>query len=369
MRTSTLSDRLVSVDFMRGLIMFLLAGESTLMYERLYHLTGSEGFWAGWVEQFFHVPWRGLHFWDLVQPAFMTIAGTSLYLSTQKRLERGDTPAQLWKHTLIRSLKLLACGVLLHCVYAGRLVWELWNVLSQLSVTLIIAFALMPLRTSWQILASVALLLLTDFLYRFTAIPGFDQPFVADRNFGTWMDLVLMGKINPDHWIAINFIPTAAHTIWGVLAGKLLVADQPTSYKIRTLLVSGLIGLLIGYGLDGSDLSPIIKRTSTVGFVVVSGGWVFLIMAFCYWLIDIKKTGNWVQPFIIVGMNAIFIYMFFETVGMQWLNATVAIFTNGVAAGIGLPPDVYGILASLATWLLEWYVCYWLYQHRVFVKL
>ena len=39
------------------------------------------------------------------------------------------------------------------------------------------------------------------------------QPFVQDHNFGAWMDTVLMGKINDDGWVAINCLPTAAHTI------------------------------------------------------------------------------------------------------------------------------------------------------------
>jgi methionine aminopeptidase len=32
--------------------------------------------------------------------------------------------------------------------------------------------------------------------------------------------------------------------------------------------------------------------------------------------------------FTVVGMNAIFIYLFFETVGLHWLNGIVAIFTG-----------------------------------------
>ncbi|SDL30647.1 Predicted acyltransferase [Catalinimonas alkaloidigena] len=373
-KPSTASGRVVSIDFMRGVIMFLLAAESTLLYERLYDVTGETGFWAGLVEQFFHVPWEGLHFWDLVQPSFMLIAGTSLYFSTQKRLARGESFGDLWRHTLVRSLKLLACGVGLHCVYAGELVWELWNVLSQLSVTLIVAFALIRQSVRMQLIVSFVLILLTDVLYRFFPLEGFNQPFVPDHSFGTWMDLVLMGKINDGHWIAINFLPTAAHTIWGVVAGKWLASDRAANEKIKLLLIAAAVGLVLGYALDWTGVSPIIKRICTAGFVLASGGWVFALMAFCYALIDVRKgegasETNWIRFFIIVGMNPIFIYLLFETLGHQWLNQTVGIFTNGLTGFLGFPEPLQWIVTSLATLMVLWYICYWLYQKRIFIKL
>ena len=76
-----------------------------------------------------------------------------------------------------------------------------------------------------QILISIGLLVLTEILYRFTNVPGFDQAFVDQHNFGNYMDLLLMNKINAGGWVAINCLPTAAHTIWGALAGKLLLSD------------------------------------------------------------------------------------------------------------------------------------------------
>ena len=45
------------------------------------------------------------------------------------------------------------------------------------------------------------------------------------------MDLKLMNKINPAGWVAINCISTSAHTIWGVLAGKLLLSNKTAKFK------------------------------------------------------------------------------------------------------------------------------------------
>ncbi len=56
-----LSQRLLSLDFMRGFIMVLLALESTGLYEHLSN--ASHGTWVhGFMQQFFHHPWNGLHF-------------------------------------------------------------------------------------------------------------------------------------------------------------------------------------------------------------------------------------------------------------------------------------------------------------------
>ncbi|WP_205501776.1 acyltransferase family protein [Rufibacter psychrotolerans] len=360
--------RLLSLDFMRGVIMVLLAAESTLLYVRWQELAGTEGIAGQLVQQFFHVPWQGLHFWDLVQPAFMTIAGTSLYFSVQHRLQKGDAPSLITHHVLKRSLKLLLLGVALHCVYAGKLVCELWNVLAQLSVTLLVAYVLLPYSARTQLLVSFLCIGLSEALYRFAHIPGFDQPFTPDKNFGSWMDLLLMGKLNSGHWIAMNFLPTAAHTIWGSLAGKVLASHKSAASKIKVFVLAGILGVLVGHALDFTGVDPIIKRICTASFVLASGGWVFLLLAFCYWSIDVRKAGHWVLFFTVVGMNPIFIYLFFETVGLQWLNGTVAIFTNGFTDWFGVPDQVQAVLASLATLAVEWYICYWLYQRRIFFR-
>ncbi len=259
------------------------------------------------VDQFFHHPWHGLRFWDLVQPAFMLMAGSAMYISYHYKLKKGISWSENLSHVIVRCVKLFIFGTALHCIYAGKLVWELWNVLTQLSVTTLIAYLI--IRTSWkfQILCSLFLLVITELLYRNLDIPGFDQPFVMGKNAGSYFDILLMGKINSDGWVAINVIPTAAHTIWGVLAGKLLVSGHKWSYKIRILVISGLIGLVAGYELDLASITPIVKRISTSSFTLVTGGWVLLILAFLYWLTDVKKYNRHAWIFVVVGMNAIFI--------------------------------------------------------------
>ena len=74
--------RLLSLDFMRGLIMVLLMLESTRLYDRLLELNFTP--LHAFALQFHHHPWHGLRFWDLIQPGFMFIAGTALALSLDR---------------------------------------------------------------------------------------------------------------------------------------------------------------------------------------------------------------------------------------------------------------------------------------------
>jgi predicted acyltransferase len=360
--------RLLSLDVMRGLIMILLAAESCLLYESLGSLefTGVSG---SLVRQFFHHPWHGLHFWDLVQPAFMTMAGASLFISFYHKKNKGVSWQENFKHIVIRCFKLFLFGTALHCVYAGKLVWELWNVLTQLAFTTLIAYLIIQRSTAFQVIVSIALLIITELLYRYVLVDGYTEPFVTGKNFGNWMDMVLMGKINTDGWVAINIIPTAAHTIWGCLAGKVLISASSPNRKIGALLIAALICLTIGYTLDLSGLTPIIKRISTSSFVLVSGGWVLLMMALLYWITDVRQYKKYAWIFVVTGMNAIFIYLFFETVGHQWLDPTISIFVKGVLGFTAIPEKIQEVFSAIVTLFTEWYICYWLYKKKIFFKL
>ncbi|MGM0620683.1 MAG: acyltransferase family protein [Bacteroidota bacterium] len=362
--------RLLSLDFFRGLTMFLLVAEGTALWSVLVQEPVAGTFLEPLFQQFHHHPWNGLRFWDLVQPFFMFIVGVAMPFSYAKRRKRGDLKQKITRHIIQRCVLLLAFGVGLHCGYRRELVWELWNVLSQLSVTILIAYFLMHYKFSVQIIASFGLLLLTEILYRTFPLEGFDQPFVKDHNFGTWMDLVLMGKINHGGgWVAINFLPTAAHTIWGVVAGQILMSGKTATQKIKVIAFSGLAILAVGYLLDWTSVTPIIKRISTSSFVLASGGWALLVLAFSYWFIDVRKISSWIFPFVIVGMNPIFIYLFFNTVGSQWLNGFVAIFTHGFLEWFNTPEFVMALVNSLTVLTLEWLLCYYLYLKRIFFKI
>ena len=359
------AQRLLSLDFFRGLIMVLLALESTGLYEHLYE--GSEGsVFQGFMIEFFHHPWNGLRFWDLIQPGFMFIAGTAMAFSLHKQAANGMSWMQSFKKILKRCFWLFFFGVLDYAVRPKGLSFELWDVLTQLSFTTLVAFLVFNWSYKAQILFCAGLLLLTEALYRFTNIPGFDQPFTDQHNFGNYVDVLLMNKINPGGWVAINCIPTAVHTIAGAMAGKLLIQS---ARPVAKLVSWGIICLILGYGLDVTGLTPIIKRIATSAFTLASLGWCLLALAFFYWWIDLKGHRRHLKFFTIVGMNSLFIYLFFEIVGSRWFNGYVGDITNGLMDFAHIPQMVKLIITSLCIFTLEWLLCYFLYRKKIFFKI
>lgn len=367
--TSGKTQRLLSLDFFRGITMFLLVAEGTRLWSVLVHDPIAGTFLEPFFQQFHHHPWNGLRFWDLVQPFFMFIVGVAMPFSYAKRIKNGDSRGQITKHIIQRCFILLAFGVGLHCGYSRELVWELWNVLSQLSMTILIAYFLMRYKWSTQIIVSIGLLLFTEIAFRTFPVEGYNQPFVKGQNFGSWMDMLLMGKTSGGGWLAINFIPTAAHTIWGVVAGQLLMSKRSEMDKVKRIAISGLVILITGYLLDWTSITPIIKRICTSSFVLASGGWTLLVLALSYWIIDIKKINKWIFPFIIFGTNPIFIYMFFNTVGSQWFNRFVAIFTHGVLEWFNASEFIMNLTTSLTILALEWLLCLYLYRKKIFFRI
>jgi predicted acyltransferase len=361
----TPQSRLMSLDFFRGFTMFLLIAESTRIYDLLIAPEFNGTIISTIGTQFHHHPWNGLRFWDLIQPFFMFIVGVAMPFSIGRRWEHGDSWSATFLHALQRSFLLLLLGWALYCIEPGKLTFELWNVLAQLSFTYLVAFLMMRKSTQTQIAFTFGLLLITELAYRLWPVAGFDQPFVPDHNFGSYMDLLLMGKLSLGHWVAVNAIPTTAHTMWGVLAGQLLKSDRSSRQKIKILVIAGLLGVVLGYALN--PLTPIIKRICTSSFVIVSGGWCLLALALSYWLIDVKKLQKWAWFFCYVGMNSLFIYLFTETGGAQWIARIVKPFTMGALTWTGELSA--RIVTSLVVWALLWYLCYWLYRRKIFIKI
>ena len=359
--------RLVSLDVLRGLTMLLLTLESTELFGVLGPaLQGTAGYPL--LTQFYHHPWHGLHLWDLVQPTFMFIAGTAMAFSLRKHRQEGMSWGQTFRKTLRRSGWLFFWGVLDYAVRKNGLSFELWDVLTQLSFTTLVTFLIIDWPVVAQILVSAICLLLPEFLYRFISIPGFDQPFTDQHNFGNYMDLVLMHKINNGGWVAINCIATSAHTIWGALAGRLLLSDKPGGEKLKWLLLSGVVLLLLGFGLDWTGITPIIKRIATSSFVLASGGWCLLFLAAAYGWVDLAGHRKYTQLFLIFGMNSIFIYLFFEIVASRWFNEYVFAITGGLlriadVGGVGA-----GIVGSLSVFALETGMLWFLYRKKIFFK-
>lgn len=360
--------RLASLDFYRGLVMVLLMTEASGLYATVLHGTRPGSLLHGIALEFTHATWHGLHLWDCIQPAFMFIAGTAMAFSLTKRTARGESPRQQLGHALRRSGWLFFWGVLDYAVRGDHLSFELWDVLTQLSFTMLVAFLIFRWKPAYQIVFSLGLLVLNGCLFLFIRIPGFDQPFTDQHNFGNYIDLILMRKINPGGWVAINCIPTAAHTIWGAVAGKWLLSSRENRGKVGTLLIFGVTLLAAGYGLDLAGVTPIIKRIATSSFTLVTGGWCVIVLALLFYWIDVRQHTRYLLGFTLVGMNSLFIYLFFEIVVDRWLRDYSYTIVKGLLIPAGLPRIAVLIMAGIVLLGLQWGLCIWLYRKKIFFK-
>src|SRR4030043_2451841 len=363
---SPLPGRVTSVDFFRGFTMFLLAGEATHLYGQF--LKFDNGFMQFLGTQLEHHEWHGLHFWDLIQPFFMFIVGVAIPFAVANREKKGATNRQITLHAIKRSLLLLFIGWALYFIEAGHFVLRLQNVLAQLSVTYLVAFLIRKKSYTFQIVFTLVVLLLIDLAYRFFPAEGFNNPWVNYENLGAWFNNKIEGVDKVSEWATLNFVSTTAHTIWGVLCGKLLMSGKSSKEKIRILIIAGITALVIGYGLDLLNITPIIKKIATSSFVFASGGWTILALCFSYWLICVKKLfAKGSGFFIIVGMNSIFIYLFFHIGSASLINKIMAPFVGLFFSWAG--DLTVGVITSLAVWAGLWYICYWLYKNKIFIKI
>jgi predicted acyltransferase len=358
--------RIRSVDFFRGVTMSLLAGEASRLYEHFNKFDSSIIRFLG--TQLSHHEWHGLHFWDLIQPFFMFIVGVAIPFAVANRQKKGDSNKTITIHALKRSFLLLFLGWALYFTDAGKLVFRFQNVLAQLSVTYMVAFLIRNKSFRFQLIFTLVILLLIDLAYRFFPIAGFNHPWVNFENLGAWVNNKIEGVDKASTWASLNCVSTTAHTVWGVLCGKLLMSNRSEAKKIQILVIAGVTALILGYSLDLLNVTPIIKKIATSSFVFASGGWAILVLCFSYWLIDIKKQfirGS--EMFIIVGMNSIFIYLFFSIGGAGLISRIAAPFSMLLFSWCG--ELTVEIITSLGVWAVMWYLCYWLYKNKLFIKI
>ena len=73
---------------------------------------------------------------------------------------------------------------------------------------------------------------------------------------------------------------------------------------------------------------------------------------------------RWTFPLVVLGMNSIFIYFVHEVL-FEWLDRAVGVFTFHYTFVGKLAP----VVQTCTVLLVVWYLCYWLYQRRIFFKL
>jgi len=131
--------------------------------------------------------------------------------------------------------------------------------------------------------------------------------------------------------------------------------------KILAASVAGCFAL----GFAILPINPIIHKCWTASFTFFHTGIVLLVIMAFVWVFDAKRHPRLAYPLVVVGMNSIFIYLINESVKGQWLNRSVGVFTDQFRFLGSLGP----VAQAWAVFLVMWYLCYWLYQRKIFFKI
>jgi predicted acyltransferase len=352
----TVGGRLVSLDAYRGFIMLLLVSEGFGM-GALQHYPR----WAWLAAQVDHAPWEGCKFWDLIQPAFTFMVGVAMPFALARRRSQGASESDLFRHVAYRSFMLILLSNLYSNWGEARLSLQLINVLSQIAFGYMICYLIMRLRFSYQ--AAAGLAMLAGLWALFVIFPGPDGPWSQTGNIGAVIDLKVLGYNYSGYYTTINFVGNAVTILFGCWIGMLLRTGKSHANKLKVLGACAASGLVLGLAL--APFNPMIKRLWTASFTFFSAGWVILMLMAFYWLIEVKGTHRWAFPFIVLGMNSIFIYSLGQIGIKGWLNSGLTNFTKDFRF-LG---DLGAIPQSILVLAVMWYVCYWLYRRKIFFKI
>ena len=372
------SQRLVFLDVVRGMVIAFMI---------LVNNGGSE-LYAYWPLK--HADWNGWTPTDLVFPSFVFMVGISIVFSTQSRIARGEAKSVLLMHALRRAAILIALGLIVHGFPDYHLAtMRVYGVLQRIAVCYLAATTLYLLDRRVATLIGVAAACLLGYwiLMRWVPIPGFgmpgrDIPFLdKDMNWGALVDRHLFpGRLyenTRDPEGLISTIPALATCLLGVLTGVWLRTEKQMMAKAVGLLACATVGLALGsfWGI----WFPINKKLWTSSYVLFAAGCTLLILAICYFEIEIKKHGGaWTYPWKVFGSNAIVAYAFsellsstLESIHFRQNGQTLAL-KDLIYMKIFYPivnPSFGSLVYSLSFVLVCFVPSFLLYRRRIFIKI
>lgn len=381
--TTVVSKRLESLDVLRGFDLFCLTILCPFLHA--FSRTGEYGWLAPVMRQFNHVSWAGFAFWDLVMPLFMFMAGVSIPFAFSKYLRSGGGYGRIY----IRILKRVVILWILGMVCQGNLLslhvanWKLYsNTLQAIAMGyLISAILFLHLKPKWQIIVSIALLLVYWGVMMFVEVDGYGGGnFTASGNLAEWTDRTVLGRwrdgASVDGTGAVVF-PAWYNYTWilsslnfgvtvmtGVFAGQILKSKTGETGKMKRLLFIGLG--MVAMGWLWHLQMPVIKRIWTSSMVLVSSGYCFLLMALFYYLIDYRgwrKGTGWLK---VIGMNSIVAYLLSVEVGVVNFSCVSRSLLFGLEQYIGTP--FYHLLVVCANMAILYGILWVMYRNKWFLK-
>lgn len=390
--------RLVALDAYRGFVMFALVSNAFSLRRVAGNFEGNT-FWDFLHYQLEHVAWTGCSAWDLIQPSFMFIVGVAMPYSYAARKAKGDSDSRLFAHAVYRAIILILLGVFLRSNGKSDTYWTFEDVVSQIGLGYIFVFLTLRYSIKTQGIIAASVLLGYWLLFAFWPLPGqgFDAAaagipddwqqftgFAAHWNkhtnpagyFDAWF---LQFFPNPAYtyngggYATLNFIPSMATMIFGVMTGAYLRGKSSTSTKCARLFAFGAAALALGMAVDGHiwpfvnfewSIAPIVKKIWTPSFAVFSTGWTLIILAGFLYVIDVRGYKKWTFPLLVIGMNSVAMYVMHYLMD-GWVAKTLYTHIGRDAFRGTFGPFYLSALVFTVLWL----IAYWMYKRKIFIRI
>jgi predicted acyltransferase len=362
------SRRVVALDALRGFDMFWIVGgqQLALAIAGLFHEPVPA--WVGY--QLEHAEWIGFTAWDLIMPLFLFVVGAAMPFAFERRIERGQTKAELYLKIVRRTLILFVLGMIVqgHLLDFNLSTLHLYcNTLQAIAAGYVIAGVLMLNIGIWGQAIFTALMLVGYWLLLvYVPVPGHGVGVLEPgANLALAVDEAILGRFRdgtPYTWILSSMTFTAT-VLLGVMAGHVLQSMRSPIFKFIAMATMGLACLAGGWAWANWLGLPIIKHIWTSSMVLWAAGWSYLLLALFYLLIDIVGWRRWAFPFVVIGLNAITIYVasFFVP-----FHGVAEALVGGLARHLGAGGPV---LIAFSSVLLMWLVLYHLYRQRIFLRI
>jgi len=375
------NQRLLSLDVFRGATVAAMI------------LVNNPGDWGNIYAPLEHASWHGCTPTDLIFPFFLFIVGVSITYAMSSNKAVPQAHGQTILKAAKRAAILFGLGLFLSLYpkiftdpIAALSTVRIPGVLQRIAVVFLISSIIFLKNTERNIMRIAGgILILYCIIMTFIPVPGTGYPNLEkETNMGAWIDRSILTEAHLwksaktwDPEGILSTMPAIASGLIGVLVGAFLRRkDLEDSYKISWLFCTGLM-LFIGGMIWGLQF-PLNKSLWTSSFVLYTGGLATMILAFCYWIIDVNKYSGYTLPFVVYGKNAITVF-FLSGLLPRTMNMIKVSNADGTTSGLQswlynnfFSAHFSPINASLAWAIAQ--ICFWfvilyiMYRKHLFIK-
>jgi predicted acyltransferase len=355
------TQRMVSLDAFRGVVMAFMI---------MVNNNGSE---RDAYAQLRHSEWHGWTLTDTVFPSFVWIVGVAITLSLGKRLASGAPRSRLLVTALRRAAILFVLGMAVYAFpHFDPSTQRILGVLQRIAICYLVASAIyLWCGVRGQIAWLAGLLAAYWLLMTFAPVPGFGSGRLdVDGNFAHYIDHLVLGTHNYrptrdwDPEGIVSTLPAIATALFGLLAGRVLQLQRSLPERTTWMFMIGALLVAAGWALG--FVMPINKKLWTGSFCLFMAGLDFTACALFVWVIDGLGWKRPFQPAVILGMNAIAIYLASEF-GAELIEGAQRGIYRTLFTPLASPANA-SLLYSLAFTGVMYLIAYIMYRQRWFIR-